>query len=495
MRKICLMLALVCCCALADWCRFEGKADSRGIVVCFTLNPGVHVYEESVRFQGTGIDGNTTRFSVAPTKGEDGAAFHGYFEAICPLPEKGAFPDNLTLTFQGCEGELCHMPRTLAVSVSGNVVEVKEVADAPSSGETSEGEYPLTGFRETARFAGYRNAEALIAWTKDARRGEGGAAESSLNKVLSRFGMLALLLLVFAMGITLNLTPCVLPMIPINLAIIGGGSATSVGMRSLRAMLYSLGMALAYGTLGVITLRTGARFGALNDSWGFNAAAGAIFVLLGLAMLELFTIDFSRWRVSLRATSFISILALGAMTALLSGACVAPVLISVLLFSAQLCSEGNAWAMALPFTLGAGMALPWPVLATGFAYMPKPGAWMVRVRQVLAVFILLLAFWYLRNAYMLFKGVEYGGRPGWHASIENAVAEARKNRMPLLVEFHGKSCKACIAMDPVLRKPEVRKEMEGWTKVTIDAAETPLARKLNVLGIPTYVLLEPPARD
>ena len=61
-------------------------------------------------------------------------------------------------------------------------------------------------------------------------------------------GPLAILALVFLGGLALNLTPCVLPMIPINLAIIGAG--TQAGRRSRGLLLgaaYGAAMALVYG--------------------------------------------------------------------------------------------------------------------------------------------------------------------------------------------------------------------------------------------------------
>ena len=48
-------------------------------------------------------------------------------------------------------------------------------------------------------------------------------------------GPLAILLIVFLGGLALNLTPCVLPMIPINLAIIGAGAQAGVAQPRLPA--------------------------------------------------------------------------------------------------------------------------------------------------------------------------------------------------------------------------------------------------------------------
>src|SRR5205823_325287 len=109
-------------------------------------------------------------------------------------------------------------------------------------------------------------------------------------------GPLAVLLIVFLGGLALNLTPCVLPMIPINLAIIGAGTKSgSRGRGFLLGGVYGAAMAAVYGILGVIVILTAGSFGTLNASPWFNTGIAALFVVLGLAMFDVFTIDFSRF--------------------------------------------------------------------------------------------------------------------------------------------------------------------------------------------------------
>src|SRR5207237_9455342 len=91
-------------------------------------------------------------------------------------------------------------------------------------------------------------------------------------------GPLAILLLVFLGGLALNLTPCVLPMIPINLAIIGAGTQAGVGnapaSRSRGFLLgatYGGAMALVYGVLGVVVVLTAGTFGSINSTAWFTA--------------------------------------------------------------------------------------------------------------------------------------------------------------------------------------------------------------------------------
>src|SRR4029077_12722277 len=109
-------------------------------------------------------------------------------------------------------------------------------------------------------------------------------------------GPLAILLLVFVGGLALNLTPCVLPMIPINLAIIGAGSqAGSRGRGFLLGGAYGAAMAVVYGVLGLVVILTAGTFGTINASPWFNIGIAVLFVVLGLAMFDVIAIDFSRY--------------------------------------------------------------------------------------------------------------------------------------------------------------------------------------------------------
>ena len=185
-------------------------------------------------------------------------------------------------------------------------------------------------------------------------------------------------------GLGLNLTPCVLPLIPINLAIIGAGKAAHSRREGfLNGAAYGLGMALAYGLLGLAVVLTGAKFGTLNSSVWFNVAIAVIFGVLSLAMFDVFQIDFTRFdrllgqRESRAAhqtrSKWLVAFTLGAVAALLAGACVAPVVISVLLMATDLHAKGVALGLALPFLLGLGMALPWPFMGASLSFLPKPG--------------------------------------------------------------------------------------------------------------------------
>ena len=357
---------------------------------------------------------------------------------------------------------------------------------APSASVPAQASRMLLGTRGVDEFLAFLSPDAA---TGDE---EGGA--------LATFTWLSLVVVLLG-GLAMNLTPCVLPMIPVNLIVIGKSPA--------RGAVYGLGMALAYGVLGVLAAVGGMAFGTIQSNPWFNAFVALVFVALGASLFGFFSIDFSRFRPGVvkpdasRAGLAVPFF-LGALSAVLAGACVAPILVSVLVLTARLYAEGNAVALALPFVLGLGMALPWPFLGAGMKVLPRPGAWMKHVNRVFAVIVLLFAAYY---GYLAWKGWTRGasaapksdGIPGaveaTPGTFEDVFAEAEEKGRPILVDCWATWCKNCFAMDrTTLADRRVREALAGYTVIRLQADDMKGFKGLkpfkDVQGLPAYVIFE-----
>jgi len=365
----------------------------------------------------------------------------------------------------------------------------------------------LDRFETRGTTAGYLNSGDFLQWVRNA---EAGIAEQGW---FDGRGPLAILLIVLVGGLALNLTPCVLPLIPINLAIIGAGAqAGSRGRGFMLGAAYGGAMAVVYGGLGLAVILTASTFGTINSSPWFNLGIAALFVVLALAMFDVIVIDFSRLSSRFRVGeagrgNFLVAFSMGAVSALLAGACVAPVVIQVVLFSSNLYATGTAAALALPFFLGLGMALPWPLAGAGLAALPKPGPWMVRVKQAFGVFILGTAIYYGYVAYGIFdsrrvdpadvqSSVAAKLEEGWYADLASGVAAAEREGKPVLIDMWATWCKNCLTMDSTtFADPEVIAALDGYVKVKFQAEspDVPLVddvmQRYGAIGLPTYVIL------
>jgi thiol:disulfide interchange protein len=326
---------------------------------------------------------------------------------------------------------------------------------------------------------------------------------------------LAILLIVFLGGLALNLTPCVFPMIPINLAIIGAGAQAGSRARGfLLGSAYGGAMAVVYGVLGLVVILTAGTFGTINASPWFNLGIAILFVVLALAMFDVVSIDLSRFSSGVgrsdkgRGTMVLAF-GMGAIAALLAGACVAPVVIQVVLFSSNLYATGTKIALALPFILGVGMAVPWPIAGAGMASLPRPGMWMVRVKQAFGVLILATAAYYGYEAYGLFanrwvdpaavaSSVQEQLKAGWTASLADGLAAAKREQKPVLIDMWATWCKNCLTMDKTtLADATVIAALDGYVKVKFQAEDPDaqpaksVMQRFGAIGLPTYVVLRP----
>ncbi len=286
----------------------------------------------------------------------------------------------IEVTYQGCQdGGICFPPVTRSIPLSA-------LAD-------------IAGTRPKS--AEYIRADATLA---DA--GIVIAADADASSALLRNQNLAWITLSFlGLGLLLAFTPCVFPIYPIVLGVLGRNFAqTSVAQNFRFATVYVLSLAFAFALAGAFVGWTGNNIQlALQSTWT-TIAISLIFLLLAISTYGLFSLQlpaFLTSRVSSlkpRRNSVTSAAVLGFSSSLIVGPCVTAPLAGALLYIAQ----GGDWrlgALAL-FALGVGKGLPLIALASfGSKALPRAGSWMETVRRTLAYAFIVMAIW---NASPLF---------------------------------------------------------------------------------------------
>ena len=416
-----------------------------------------------------------------------------------------------------CIGEVCYPSREAAIAAgalpadggsagSGDVA--NPVAAARPEAAPSQSEKEM----KTRVAFGYMRPAQFISFL----RGEEEASPLADRSVLVVF------LLVLLGGMLANLTPCVLPLVPVNVAILLGRGESTRASRLARGFAYGAGMAAAYGALGLAAAFGGMAFGSVQSSAWFNLGVALVFIVLGLGMLDVVNIDFAAmWRrvVSKGRSAPKSRPAsrglggaflLGGGAAVLAGACVQPILIAMLVYTADGFAAGRWWTISLPFVLGAGMGLPWIFVAGGLSVLPRPGAWMVWVKRGFAVVIFAMAAWYGYLAWTIWspsKGnpsrgqtlVETRGQTleATPQTWGQTLASAREGGRPILVDVWATWCKNCLAMEKSTFKDDgVLGELSKFTVIRLqaedlaDLAKVPELSGLEIKGIPAFVIFE-----
>jgi len=214
-------------------------------------------------------------------------------------------------------------------------------------------------------------------------------------------GMLSLMLGSFVAGLLLTFTPCVLPMVPIlSSIIVGQGKEVSMKRSVSLSVAYVLGTAFSYMIMGALAGATGEQLQSyFQNVWAIGTMS-LIFALMALSMFGLFNLQLpsfiqSRLNKSsnnIKGGSLPMVFVLGAVSALILGACVSPVLIS---FLGVAIAKGDAVlgaGMMLFMALGMGV----PLILLGFGagkFLPKAGGWMDNVKYLFGVLLLAVSIY------------------------------------------------------------------------------------------------------
>ena len=204
-------------------------------------------------------------------------------------------------------------------------------------------------------------------------------------------------------GVLVSFTPCIYPVIPITAAVIGGQRDISGARGFVLSLFFVLGLALTYTALGVFAALTGKLFGTIQTRPLTLGVLGGLFILMGLAMLDVFQLSLERYAPrgltgGNRKGIFGSFM-IGVTSGFILGPCTAPVLAVILGVVAARQSVFFGGSLLFVFSLGVGSLL---VLVGTFAgilaSLPKSGAWMTGVKKLSGIVMLAAGAYFLYSA-------------------------------------------------------------------------------------------------
>ena len=290
-----------------------------------------------------------------------------YETGMCDPPEEAT----ATLSFQITENEL--IPAT-----------VSEVADKP----------PKKAQNETVTIE-----KSPIQETKP-------NASHSLGEILKY------LLFAFIGGIILNITPCVLPILPIRIMSIRNQAQKDRTKVLNHTLVYALGVLISFAVMAgifIVLQKAGESvgWGLQNQNPGFVVTLMAIVFVFALSLLGVFEITVPGMNTANKATSrggyggsFFG----GIFAFLMAISCTGPFLGAALPFALALPP-----VLMLIFFLTIGLGFAFPFLLIGFfpkalKIIPKPGNWMIIFKEVMGFVLLIIVYTQLKTLLLLTDG-------------------------------------------------------------------------------------------
>ena len=460
-------------------------------------------------------------FAFAP--GKELLVYEGKVGMTTALNVPAEFPGHrvriaATLRYQACNAATCLPPATadaeLIVPVSATVAPPVPVAVPRSAAKTPPG---VIGF--------------------------------DVGSWMSSHGLLVTWLAVVLLGLGLNLTPCVYPLISVTIAYFGTqarGRSTPV---TALAVVYVLGITVSFSAVGVAAAFSGGMFGAALQRPVVLVFIATVLVALALSSFGLYQLQPPAWlmrRVSGSAHGAAGAFFMGLTMGIVAAPCVGPVILGLLIFVG---AQQSVWlGLQLFFALGLGMGLPYLGLATAagsLQRLPRSGDWLIWIERVFGLVLLGMAAYFVGPllpktvARLLLPGlIGIGGvylgfvdRSGhglrhfrsiqrlvgvgalvvsvglvlppraestirWQALDGTSLTLARAERRPAIIDFVADWCIPCHEMEnTTFSDPLIRAEAGRFTMlradITLENEETTtLTDRYEVRGVPTVIFID-----
>jgi thiol:disulfide interchange protein DsbD len=210
------------------------------------------------------------------------------------------------------------------------------------------------------------------------------------------------ILLVYLSGIGTSLTPCVYPLIPITLSVMGvkkdGGSRLgNIGL----AAAYVGGMVVTYDVVGLALMLSNRAFGTLLANPAVVTPIAILFVVLSMPMFGIFEIGLPpglQQRLStVGGPGVIGSFAMGLVAGLVAAPCSGPV--TALIAGVVSQSHDLVLGTGLMTAYAVGIGTLFFVLAAFSVKLPRSGSWMEMVKSTFGIALVVLALLYLKDAF------------------------------------------------------------------------------------------------
>ena len=328
---------------------------------------------------------------------------------------------DFNVSYQACNDITCMSPETISIPVEIKVlapeIEIglaeKELDEHNSIVEEEDEEASLN--EQTSQLEA-KDEEALL------------LVESSKKDPVEKDSpfqnrsMIVVLLIVFVMGLALNLTPCVYPLIPITMGYFLAQKDTRSPV--LLAVMYVLGLAITYSIIGTLAAFGGSMMGSLLAHPATLIFFAVLMLALSLSMFGLYEFKLPNALTQVGGGSrsgAVGALIMGLTMGIVAAPCVGPFVVSLLGFVAQ---RGSVFVGFITFFfLALGLGIPYlflGIFSNKINDLPRSGEWLNGIRMFFGLALIGMSIYfilplisgpiaqYILPVYMIAAAVYYG---------------------------------------------------------------------------------------
>lgn len=401
------------------------------------------------------------------------------------------------------------------------------------------------------------SVELALAWSESdgAAALFGGNAEALKIADSVAAGPWVVVPVMLGLGLILNLTPCVYPLILVTIAVFGGQSGGHRGRRIWRAVLYVLGIAITFSIVGASAALSGSFFGAALAMPQVQVGLGLLMVALALSAFGVYQIRVPTAlaaRLGATGGGALGALFMGMTMGLVAAPCVGPVVVGLLIYVGS--RADVAHGVWLFFLLALGLGMPYLVLAAAagsISSLPRSGAWLQWTEHLFGCILLAMALYfvggllpdsiehwlmagYLAGATVFlafidkagseFRAFLFGRRAAgvaalalvgfvylpvgdasaglpWQEFSAPTYDSARKSGAPFVVEFGADWCLPCKEMEErTFKDAAVLEAGKGMTFISVDMTTSDrrtelILQSFEVFGAPTTIFYGPDGKE
>lgn len=461
--------------------------------VTVRMPPNHFLYQDKTSLDFVGLDGiHVVKIHYPPTvtredpqTGHNADVYVGDVAIMAQILVPAGTPAGdkalaAVLSYQGCSEKLCLRPEETTVQWT------VQVAAAGASVPASPYVAPAPVVPPASFITLPKTAEDLVAK-----------------------GLLWAFVVAFIGGMLTSFTPCVLPLLPITLLVIGVGHHRKRHHNFGLALMLTLGMMVTYALMGSFAAVLGWQLGFLFQSKWFLILVIVFFLVMSAAMFEVIQLQMPLWLrdllLKLGGKGPLGAFLAGISMGFLAAPCVGPVMGALLAFVGLTQNVWTGFLLMCSFALGMGTLFI--VIGTFYGSLshhtrkPHIAKW---VKRVLGVLLLLPALYYFNSIVPWMDRVPFLQKAGvaWVTTESSALDRARTLHRPIFVDFGAKWCPPCEEMNrTTFRDPRVIEKLANeWVAWKVDATfATPelkiILDRYTIVGWPTLVFLNAEGKE